>query len=92
MTGCCVTMAVSKVKTRSSNLAEDTALSFAKQMNDYIKNSSVFKEAISKAFNAAVNEIIKPINEELALLHCQVKMLWSKLAEASTKANDNEKY
>ena len=80
------------MKTRSGNLAEDTALSFAKQMDDYIINSAVFKEAISKAFNAAVNDIIKPINEEIASLQCQVKMLKSKLAEASTKANDNEQY
>ena len=31
-------MAASKVKTRSSNLAENLALSFTKQMEDYIKN------------------------------------------------------
>ena len=80
------------MKTLSGNLAEDTALSFAKQMDDYIINSAVFKEAISKAFNASVNDIIKPINEEIASLQCQVKMLKSKLAEASTKANDNEQY
>ena len=65
------------MRTRSSNLAEDTALSFAKQMDDYITNSAVFKEAILKAFNVAVNEIIKPINEEIASLQCQVKMLKS---------------
>ena len=80
------------MRTRSSNLAEDTALSFAKQMDDYITNSAVFKEAILKAFNVAVNEIIKPINEEIASLHCQVKMLKSKLTEVTTKANDNEQY
>lgn len=78
------------MRTRSSNLAEDTALSFAKQMDDYITNSAVFKEAILKAFNVAVNEIIKPINEEIASLQCQVKMLKSKLTEVTTKANDNE--
>lgn len=80
------------MRTRSSNLAEDTALSFAKQMDDYITNSAVFKEAILKAFNVAVNEIIKPINEEIASLQCQVKMLKSKLTEVTTKANDNEQY
>ena len=40
-TECCVKMAASKVKTRSSNLAEESLLSFPKQMDGYIKNSSV---------------------------------------------------
>ena len=76
-------MAASKVKTRSSNLAEDSALSFAKQMDDYIKTSTVFQDAILKAFNAALEEIIKPLNKEIASLQSEVKMLKSKLSEAS---------
>ena len=40
-TECCVKMAASKVKTRSSNLGEESLLSFPKQMDGYIKNSSV---------------------------------------------------
>ena len=40
-TECCVKMTASKVKTRSSNLAEESFLSFSKQMDGYIKNSSV---------------------------------------------------
>lgn len=71
-TGCRVAMAASKVKTRSSNLAEDLALSFTKQMEDYIKNSAVLKEAILKAFSAAVEEIIKPLIEEIASLQCEI--------------------
>ena len=34
------------MKTRSSNLAEESSLSFAKQMDGYIKNSTVFKAVI----------------------------------------------
>ena len=85
-------MAASKVKTRSSNLAEDSALSFAKQMDNYIKTSTVFQDAILKAFNAALEEIIKPLNKEIVSLQSEVKMLKSKLSEASAKANDNEQY
>ena len=73
-------IAASKVKTRLSNLAEDSALSFAKQMDDYIKSSTVSK-AIVKAFNTAVVDIIKAINKEIALPN-----------EASAKANDIEQY
>ena len=39
-------MAASKVKTRSSNLSEESPLSFAKQMDGYIKNSTEFKAGI----------------------------------------------
>ena len=79
------------MKTRSSNLAEDSVLSFAKQINDYIKTSTLFQEAILKAFNAAVEETIKPLNKEIALLQCEVRMLKSKLTEASAKP-DNQQY
>ena len=40
-TECCVKMTASKVKTRSSNLAEESLLSFPKQMDGNIKHSSV---------------------------------------------------
>ena len=40
-TECCVKMAASKVKTRSSYLAEESLLSFPKQMDGNIKHSSV---------------------------------------------------
>ena len=43
-------MAASKVKTRSSNLAEDTALSFATQMDDYIKILQCLKKPFRKHF------------------------------------------
>ena len=39
-------MAASKVKTRSSDLSEESPLSFAKQMDGYIKNSTEFKAGI----------------------------------------------
>ena len=39
-------MATCKVKTRSSNLPEESPLSFAKQMDGYIKNSTEFKAGI----------------------------------------------
>lgn len=48
------------------------SLSFTKQMEDYIKNSAVLKEAILKTFSAAVEEIIKSLNEEIASLQCEV--------------------
>lgn len=70
-------------KTRSSNLTEEPALSVAKQMNDFIKNSTVFKEAILKAFNSAVQDL----NEEIASLQNEVKKLKSELIKASAKAN-----
>ena len=81
-------MVTSKVKTRSSNLAEESSLSFAKQMDD----SSVFKEAILEAFNVAVQDKVKPLNEEIASLQSEVTKLKSKFIEASAKANDNEQY
>ena len=85
----CVAIAASKVKTRSSNLAKESSHSFAKQLDDYIKNSTVFKQTNRKAFNV-VGEIIKPLNDEIASLKCEVKTLKSEHIEASAKGNDKE--
>lgn len=85
-------MADSKVKTRSRNLAKESFHSFAKQLDDYIKNSAVFKLANRKAFNDVVGEIIKPLNDKIASLQCEVKMLKSKHIEDSAKGDDNEQY
>lgn len=79
----CVGIAASKVKTRSSNLAKESSHSFA-------KNSTVFKQANRKAFNDVVGEIIKPLNDEIASLKCEEKMLKSEHIEASAKGNDKE--
>ena len=86
----CVAIAASKVKTRSSNLAKESSHSFAKQLDDYIKNCTVFKQANLKAFNDVVGEIIKPLDDKIASLKCEVKMLKSEHIEASAKGNDKE--
>lgn len=87
---CCVAIAAFKVKTRSRNLAKESSHSFAKQLDDYITNSTVFKQANLKAYKDVVGEIIKPLNNEIASLKCEVKMLKSKHIEASAKGNDKE--
>ena len=43
-----------KVKTHSSSVVEEAAVSFAKQMDLYIKNTVVFKQAIASAVQQAV--------------------------------------
>lgn len=50
----------------------------------------MFKQANRKAFNDVVGEIIKPLNDEIASLKCEVKMLKSEHIEASAKGNDKE--
>ena len=45
-----------------------------------------------EAFNVAVQDIVKPLNKEIASLQSEVTKLKSKLIEASAKANDNEQY
>ena len=43
-----------KVKTHLSSVVEEAAGSFAKQMDLYIKNTVVFKQAIASAVQQAV--------------------------------------
>ena len=80
------------MKTRSSSYTSEMAVTFAKQMDEYIKNSTVFKETISEACNAALLEIVKPLKDEIASLRNEVDQLKLKLSELSSKANNNEQY
>ncbi|CAB4028541.1 Hypothetical predicted protein [Paramuricea clavata] len=61
-------------------------------MDDYLKNSSVFKETIAGAVVVAVEETVKPLHTEIASLKDEVTHLKAKLANVEVKANDNEQY
>jgi hypothetical protein len=41
---------------------DDSFAEFAKNMDEYLKNSSVFKETIASAVVVAVEEIVKPLH------------------------------
>lgn len=84
--------ATKSVKTRSTSLAEDSFAEFAEKMDSYIKNSSVFKQVICSAVNTAVEEIVKPLQAEIASLKSEVARFKLKLAEMEAKTNDNEQY
>ncbi|KAJ7390354.1 hypothetical protein OS493_025605 [Desmophyllum pertusum] len=75
-------------KTRSSSVVEDSAISFAKRMDQYIQNSNVFKQAIA----SAVQEAVLPLQAEIASLKSELNILRSQLTEVKAKANDNEQY
>ena len=75
-------------KTRSSSMAEDTAVSFAKHMDNYIKNSEVF----TKAIVAAVQATAFPLRKEISGLKDELAKLKSELHEMKAKANNNEQY
>ena len=77
-----------KVKSRSSSVADEGATSFAKQMNLYVTNSAVFKQAIA----SAVQEAVFPLQAEIASLKSDLINLRSQLVEAKAKSNDNEQY
>ncbi|CAB4022850.1 Hypothetical predicted protein [Paramuricea clavata] len=67
------------VKTRSAGLVGDSFAEFARNMDDYLKNSSVFKETIAGAVVVAVGEIVKPLHTEIASLKDEVTHLKAKL-------------
>ena len=71
-------------KTRSSSTADD----FTKHLDNYIKNSEAFKNAIVSAVHAAVF----PLQEEITNLKDQLAKLMSELNEVKVKANSNEQY
>ena len=71
-------------KTCSSSTAED----FTKLLDNYIKNSEAFKNAIISAVHAAVF----PLQEEITNLKDQLAKLMSELNEVKVKANSNEQY
>ena len=79
-------------RTRASSLAEDSAVSFAHQMDNYVTNSAIFKEVIASALKSAIQEALKPLQAEIASLQTQVLSLKSKLAKVQDKVNDNEQY
>ena len=69
-------------------MAEDTAVSFAKHMDNYIKNSEVFKHSIVAAVQAAV----LPLQKEISWVKDELAKLKSDLAEEKAKANNNEQF
>ena len=75
-------------KTRSSSMAQDTSVSFAKHMDNYIKNSEVFTKAIVAAVQAAV----LPLQKEISCLKDELAKLKSELDKVKAKANNNEQY
>ena len=75
-----------KVKTRSSSVADEAAISLAKQMDLYVTNSVVFKQAIA----SKVQETVLPLQVEIASLKSDLINLRSQLVEAKAKSNDDE--
>ena len=75
-------------KTRSSGMAEETAASFAKHMDNYIKNSEVFKHSMVAAAQAAV----RLLKKEISCVKDELAKLKNELAEVKAKANKNEQY
>ena len=71
-------------KTRSSSMAEDTAVSLAKHMDNYIKNS--------EAIVAAVQAAALPLRKEISGLKDELATLKSELDEVKAIANNNEQY
>ena len=69
-------------KTRSSSTAED----FTKHLDNYFKNSKVFKNALVTAVQVAVF----PLQEEITNLKDELAKLLSELNEVKVKANSNE--
>ena len=66
-----------KVKTRSSSVVEEVAVTLDKQMDHYVMNSTVFKQTIASAVQVAVlplqAEIVKPMTMNgihVSLLSC----------------------
>ena len=43
-------------KTRSSTAFEEAAVSFGKQMDDYLKSSDIFKKAIASAVQSFISQ------------------------------------
>ena len=72
-------------KTRSSSMAEDTAVSFAKHMDNYIKNSEAIVAAVQAAALPLRKGQKKGLKDELATLK-------SELDEVKAIANNNEQY
>lgn len=69
-------------------MAEDTAVSFAKHMDNYIKNSEVSKHSIVAAVQAAVLLLQK----EISCVKDELATLKSELAEVKAKSSNNEQY
>ena len=69
-------------------MTEDTAVSFAKHMGNYIRNSEVFTKAMVTAVQAAA----LPLRKEISCLKDELAKLKSKPDEVKTKANNNEQY
>ena len=61
-------------------------------MDEYLKNSSVFKDAMFSAINTAIDVKIQPLQEEIASLKDEVALLKSKFVMVEAKANENEQY
>lgn len=70
-----------KVKTHSSSVVEETAISFAKQMDLYVMNLVVFKQVIA----SAVQQAVLPLQVEIASLKSNVINLRSQLAKVLSR-------
>ena len=75
-------------KTRSSCMAEHTAVSFAKHIDNYIRNS----EVLTKATVAAVQAAALPLRKEISCLKDELAKLKRELDEVKAKASTNEQY
>jgi hypothetical protein len=80
------------IMTRSASQAEGSFAEFAKMMDEYLKNSSIFKDVIVSAVNTAIDVKIQPLQEEIASLKDEVALLKSKFVIVEAKANENEQY
>ncbi|CAB3991401.1 Hypothetical predicted protein [Paramuricea clavata] len=80
------------IMTRSASQAEGSFAEFAKMMDEYLKNSSIFKDVIVSAVNTAIDVKIQPLQEEIASLKDEVASLKSKFVIVEAKANENEQY
>ena len=75
-------------KTRSSSMAEDTAVSFTKHMDNYTKNSEVcLQKPSSLQFK---QQFVRAA--EISCLKDELAKLKSELDEVKAKANNNKQY
>ena len=80
------------IMTRSASQAEGFFAEFAKMMDEYLRNSSIFKDIIVSTINTAIDVKIQQLQEEIASLKDEVASLKSKFVMAEAKANENEQY
>ena len=73
----------SEIQTRSSSTAEE----FTKDLDNYIKNSEAFKNAIVTTVQA-----VFPLQEEITNLKDELAKLKREVNEVKVKANSNEQY